>query len=367
MASMSGIPLQVDVPHYTPANVTREALDFADLAIIDLQKYGTDDGRTELAAKVFEAMSTVGFFYVINHGYSQAQADRMFDIGDVSFTQVDAEEKKRYAGRMKETGSHQGYKLRNYWHIDAGVHDQVEAYNLNRDVSMKEHPTALRPYLPEIEAFGKHYHFKVLYPILRLLAIGLELPEDTFIDIHGYKSVSETFIRFMKYYPRSKEEEDKTNNVWLKGHTDFGSVTLLFSQPVSALQILSPDGKWRWVKHIDNALVINTGDAMEFLSGGIYKPTIHRVVQPPSDQRVYTRLSLFYFALPDDNVKLIPLSHSPVLQRRGFSRRCEDNVAPTMEQWRKGRTAAYGTSELVQKDNGIEEETINGLRVKHYR
>lgn len=28
---------------------------------------------------------------------------------------------------------------------------------------------------------------------LRLLAMGLELPEDTFVDIHDYKSVSETY------------------------------------------------------------------------------------------------------------------------------------------------------------------------------
>jgi isopenicillin N synthase-like dioxygenase len=36
---------------------------------------------------------------------------------------------------------------------------------------------------------------------------------------------------------------------------DVGSVTILWSQPVGGLQILSPDGKWRWVRHIDNALV----------------------------------------------------------------------------------------------------------------
>ena len=39
------------------------------------------------------------------------------------------------------------------------------------------------------------------------------------------------------------------------GWIDFGSVTILWSQPVAALQILSKDGRWRWVKHIDNALV----------------------------------------------------------------------------------------------------------------
>ena len=37
--------------------------------------------------------------------------------------------------------------------------------------------------------------------------------------------------------------------------SDFGTITILWSQPVTALQILAHDGKWRWVKHIDNALV----------------------------------------------------------------------------------------------------------------
>ena len=36
---------------------------------------------------------------------------------------------------------------------------------------------------------------------------------------------------------------------------DFGTVTILWSQPVAGLQILSKDSRWRWVKHIDNALV----------------------------------------------------------------------------------------------------------------
>ena len=41
---------------------------------------------------------------------------------------------------------------------------------------------------------------------------------------------------------------------------------------------------------------------MEFLSGGHYRATIHRVVQPPPDQRGHTRLGAFYFAIPDDAV-----------------------------------------------------------------
>ena len=53
----------------------------------------------------------------------------MFDIADIPFTNVNLEEKKFYAGTMLQTGSYQGYKLRNYWHIDNGIHDQIEHYN----------------------------------------------------------------------------------------------------------------------------------------------------------------------------------------------------------------------------------------------
>ena len=107
---------------------------------------------------------------------------------------------------------------------------------------------------------------------------------------------------------------------------------------------------------------------MEFLSGGQYKATIHRVVQPPVDQRGYERLGAFYFAFPDEDVKLVPLAESPVLQRAGITRRFEDAEAPTVTAWRKGRTAAYGTSQLKKSEEkpGIEEETINGILVKHY-
>jgi len=235
----------------------------------------------------------------------------------------------------------------------------------NRDITQREHPEAIRPLLPEIEGFAKHNHFKVLHPILRLLALGLELPEESFVEMHKYDAVGETYVRFMKYYPRSAEEERKTSNVWLKGHTDFGTITILYSQPVAALQILTPEGKWKWVKHIENSLIINAGDAMEFLSGGYYRATIHRVVQPPSDQQTHTRVGAFYFAMTDDDVKLAPSKESPVLQRFGIKRRFLENEVPTREQWRKARTSAYGQSELTKKGE-VEEEVINGILVKHY-
>ncbi|KAG6872258.1 hypothetical protein C0995_011517 [Termitomyces sp. Mi166 len=363
---MSGTAF-LETPRHIPPPPTTENLDLADLAIIDLAKFGTPEGKATLVTDIRNAMNTVGFFYVINHGYTQEQTRRIFDIAEVPFT-VNEEAKQKYVAKIQETGSFQGYKTRQFWHIDAGVRDQIEHYNLHTDVSLKEHPEALRPFLPEIDAFMRHNHFNILLPLLRLLALGLELPEEAFVEKHTLCSpLSDTHSRFMKYYPRSSEDEEKTKNVWLKGHTDAGSLTLLWSQPVSALQIRTSNGEWKWVKHIENALVVNAGDALEFLSGGFYKATIHRVRQPPSDQQGLTRLGVFYFSLFDDEVRLVPLVQSPVLQHVGIIRKTDDELAPTMGAYRKARFGLYGlTSPKEGKEKGVEEEEIAGVVVRHF-
>ena len=71
--------------------------------------------------------------------------------------------------------------------------------------------------------------------------------------------------------------------------------------------------------------------------------------------------------MTDDDVVLAPLSESPVLQRVGVTRTFDGTKPPTQEEWRKGRTAAYGQTELkAGAEKGTEEEMINGVLVKHY-
>ncbi|KAG1737555.1 uncharacterized protein EDB91DRAFT_1083066 [Suillus paluster] len=103
------------IPRYVHAPPTKENLQYADLAIIDLSKATTTEGRAELAVELRNALTTHGFFYIINHGYTQAQTERMFDIADVPMSGVAEDEKRAYAGNSKETGIFQGYKPRQYW------------------------------------------------------------------------------------------------------------------------------------------------------------------------------------------------------------------------------------------------------------
>jgi hypothetical protein len=95
---------------------------------------------------------------------------------------------------------------------------------------------------------------------------------------------------------------------------------------------------------------------------------IYQVVQPPADQAGLSRLGVFYFSMANDDVKLVPHEESPVLKRVGVERLCSDADAPTMEEWRKNRTTSYGHSQLVKsaQEEGVEEEVISGVVVKHY-
>ena len=112
--------------------------------------------------------------------------------------------------------------------------------------------------------------------------------------------------------------------------------------------------------------VVNIGESLEMLSGGFYKATIHRVVQPPPDQRGHTRLGLFYFAYADADARLMPRTDSPVLQRVGITRKCRDEYAPTMRTYGAMRASMYGNSEVERKENGVDEQVVGGVVVKHY-
>lgn len=116
--------------------------------------------------------------------------------------------------------------------------------------------------------------------------------------------------------------------------------------------------------------VINAGDWLEIYSAGYYKATIHRVVQPPPDQQQYNRLGLYYFVLPNDDVRLSPNRNSPLLQRTGindFYLGEQFMPGPTMEVFRKGRIGTYGQVALRKgAEEGTEENVVAGITVKHY-
>jgi len=132
----------------------------------------------------------------------------------------------------------------------------------------------------------------------------LELPDDYFLDFHRKDELNSSYMRYMKYHARTPEQNAALENIWLKGHTDFGSLTLLFRQSIAALQVRTPSGEWKYVKPYPESLTVDVADKLQFLSNGFLKSSIHRVVAPPSDQAHLDGLGVLYFVRPGDYVKL---------------------------------------------------------------
>lgn len=241
-------------------------MEWADLATLDLSIFEQPGGKEKLAKQLHDAIQKIGkplqhhlvghcqltswsgFFYIVNFGLTQDQVDRQFAIGKEVF-ELPTEEKLKYRAGL-EQGQYNGYKPLGLREIRPGVVDNTEIFNIPKFIPQYERPQPeiLREHWDEIEDFAKTIHKSIVTKLLTLFAIVLELPEDFFLQHHRYEEKSDCHLRYMKYHSRSAEENAKLGGTWVKGHTDFGSMTLLFRQPVAALQVRSADGGWRWVK-----------------------------------------------------------------------------------------------------------------------
>lgn len=232
-------------------------------------------------------------------------------------------------------------------------------------------PPLIEGHLPEIRAFQEKLHERVLHPLLTLLADALELPADTLTNLHQWDKRAEDHLRYMKYSRYNAEEYEKLeagDGLYVTGHTDLGSLTLLFRQPVAGLQIRDHEtGAWKWAKPLDASLTVNACDALSFLTGGYVRSTIHRVHVPPKDQRDVDRLGLLYFARPNQGVVLKTID-SPVLVREGFTANEFERAgkpAPTIDEFTVAKQAwQQRKSTVFRAKEG--QEILSGFKGQYY-
>ncbi|OQD86073.1 hypothetical protein PENANT_c008G04769 [Penicillium antarcticum] len=320
MATLAQTPATIgpstEIPTYHQVPETSLDLDWADLATLDLSQFDLPGGKTRLATQLFDAIQNIGFFYITNFGLSQEDVDQQFSIGQQIF-KLPIEEKLKFRAEL-ENGDYNGYKPTGLREISPGVFDKTEIFNIPKFIPALERPQPdiVSQNRPIIESFARHIHENIVRKLLILLAIIIELPEDYFLNVHRYEEKSDCHLRYMKYHRRSEEENERAAGIWSKGHTDFGSLTLLFRQPVAALQVRTPEGEWKWVKPYPESITVNLADSLQFLTNGFLESSIHRVVAPPPDQRDIDRLGVLYFVRPEDNLELRPVV-SELLHRLG--------------------------------------------------
>lgn len=361
-----------EVDHFVPVGPSKDTLDFADLEILDFANY--EDGtnaRRELADKVHKAMSTQGFFVIVNHGISEETITRQVDIGHTILKRTPQEEKERLKADLLGKGEYPGFKPRGHWKTAGDKPDAIENFNVNRNMALHEQPKALEPFRGEIQDFVDTVHKDILYKLLRLFALALEIEdEDFFVKLHDADKHDESWARWMEYYFDEKSaaagSDSDGPSLWLGGHQDLSDLTLLFSQPMSTLQVRDYEdtAQWKYVPHIPGAIIVNAGEPMMWWTGDYFKAAVHRVIQPPMDQRGYDRSGVFYFVVPNDDVVINTLlEESPVLRAAGVKRWFEDGQAPTSKEWVHDRIRATGQKALFKDGSGSKSEQTKIGRV----
>ncbi|KAI0446135.1 2OG-Fe(II) oxygenase family oxidoreductase [Xylaria telfairii] len=303
-------------PTFSLPSGTTCDLDYADIPILDFSIYDTPGGKEKLTEGLKKAVELNGFFYIINTGLKDDDIFRQWHLGD-EILSLPMEEKLKYRAKL-EDGDYNGYRPLGAIEQFPGLRDNWECYHIFKFTPQYQRPHAqiVLDHYAEIEAFHRFVHQNIAYKVLRLISRVLELPEDFMVNYHRYEEPCSSFLRYMKYHPRSREANDSYQNIYTRGHTDFGSITFLFSQPVSGLELQERDGSWKAVRHMPGSIIVNTADMLHFWTNGYLNSCMHRVVAPAPDQSHLNRFGLIYFLRPNDEACLRTLD-SPLLRRLG--------------------------------------------------
>jgi len=136
--------------------------------------------------------------------------------------------------------------------------------------------------------------------LMSAIATGLGLHTEHFKS--DFIEPTELF-RIFAYPPHNAKHGADTFAVG--EHTDYGFLTILAQDASGGLQIRTQDNKWKDAPPIENAFVINLGDALENCTGGLLRATPHRVNQRLG--ATATRFSFPYFYDPGMDAQMISL------------------------------------------------------------
>ncbi|KAJ5949756.1 gibberellin 3-beta hydroxylase [Penicillium verhagenii] len=348
-ADLPGKPF---VPGWIPPPVTKEKEHFAELQSIDLSLLDSDDPQVvdNLIQRVKAAIRDDGFLFLENYGVSLEQLHRQFSLAQYLYQNISERDKERLIF-SPETGVWSGYKHPYGFKRERGPADGIEQFNWYKPdwETLDRVPTCLHPFMDEIESFCNYLTQSVNRRLLTLFSRVLELDDDYLWDnvqSQGPSPTGEGYFRHALFKPVERKTEEASKGLRMHGHTDFGLTTLLFSVPISCLQIWGRDENWYYVPYKPGALVINIGDTLEIVSGGHFKATRHRVFKPPVDQIHEERLSLVLFNSSVGDLRMTPARDSPLIQREGCVEEqgvykefknltSQGQLVPTNRQWRE--------------------------------
>ena len=267
------------------------------IPVIDLQPYFDGSDKLGVARQIGRTCETIGFFTIKGHGIPLADIEAASDAARRFFDRPAAEKRlllrQDGMGYLGPDGEQLAASL-----DDAQVVDQKESLNLTQ-------PTidGMWPDSAELRSAGNAYFNQLIQlanDLMRLFALSLDLPEDWFED---KIDDARTILRLLNYPATASGSR-------AGAHTDYGTLTILWSPDSRGLQAQTRSGEWVNVVAPPDHLIINIGDLMMNWTNDRWISTLHRVVQHPETAgRRRQSIAFFHNPNPDALIACIDSCH----------------------------------------------------------
>ena len=244
--------------------------------------------------QLFAGLKEHGFVILRNHSISKSRLDQAYALAQ-RFFELPVQAKLTYDSG---SGGARGYTafgrenakgnphsdLKEFWHIGPDVAPESPYFGVYADnvwpSELPEFKTCFQGLYRELEQLGK--------TMLEALGEEMQLQPDFFRDM---VTDGQSVLRLL-HYPRV-EGLDTHNAMRAAPHADINLLTLLVGATDSGLELLDRDGNWLAVESEPDEIVLDTGDMMSRLTNDVLPSTIHRVVNPNSQDE--SRYSMPFF------------------------------------------------------------------------
>lgn len=309
------------------------------IPIVDLADVGVSDAARDGAAQaIHRACRETGFFYIANHGVSEALVSRQFAAAKELFD-LPFEEKMRLD--MKRSPTTAGYEPIGGQALDSqddrsekAPPDLKESFYCGRELP-EGHPLLERKLrglghnqwpenLPDLRINTLAYYDAMCAlgdTVLALIARSLGLADSWFAPFY---EPSSAMLRLIKYPPHPANAE--RNQIGAGAHTDWGGITILAQDSSGGLEVENVSGQWLAAPPIPKTFVINLGDLMARWTNGVYNSNMHRVKNNLSGGDRYS-LPFFYSPWNDALIEPIPTCVTAEHPRRFEPCTCADHMS----------------------------------------
>lgn len=260
----------------------------------------------DVAEQIDRACREVGFFAIVGHGLDPALRQAMLDQARRFFAQPDAF--KRTVA-VEQSTNNRGWGGIGGEQLQPDLPaDLKETFDIGPelpldtpDLSPLEGPNQW-PDLPgfrDVLAAYQDAASAVARVLLRIVAAAQGLPAEFFDEYHVRADITTRLNHYLQVDQRTADEQ-----LGCGAHSDYGCLTLLYSDGVPGLQLLRVDDTWVDVEVPADALVVNLGDLLARWTNDVYRSTRHRVI-PPTDRDRYS-VPVFFNPSYDAVVECLP-------------------------------------------------------------